>query len=547
MPSTGSQKEVRHRSPQVLILDKVHAACRNELESAGFEVLQKDSILREDLEKRLGEVRALVLRGSTRLDKPLLEKAARHGALGLIVRVGAGVDNVDIEAATEAGIVVENTPGTNANAVIELTLAALLTMARNLIPAHLSVKGGRWEKKALEGWELSGKTLGIIGLGTIGRGVAKVARAFGMTVIGYDPLLTEDAGRQIGVELCPLDSLYARSDYITLHASLTRESRGMLDGEAFARMKRGVSIANCARAELVQKEALLEALDSGKVRYFFTDVFDREPPPADDPIVKHARTFVSPHVGGSTAESAREGARQAAAQVIAFLRDGEAVNAINLAPGDPALKPWELLAGALGRVAHRYWEGQKLKALVFGYHGKFGSRPDTYRGRVTSSFLQGFLCELSPHVNLVNAREFARRGGIKVTDLLIEEEEESLRVGLEFVVGQTFVSAEIAGTVLSNRLFLSELDGYRLDLPLAEHHLLISRHSDIPGIVGVIGTVLGESAVNIEKMALRDVPGRKALAVISTLAEVPEEVLEKISRGVQAKGGEITLVRVTLD
>ncbi|NOZ22213.1 MAG: hydroxyacid dehydrogenase, partial [Planctomycetes bacterium] len=315
---------------KILVLNGVNRVCAQQLRRAGFSVKESRDVERMDL----GEWDGVIVRSKTRLRAKTIQQAAK-GKLRLIVRAGAGVDTIDVDAATRSGVIVENTPGTNAEAVIELTMAALVTMARNLIPAHLSVKQGLWEKKKFAGTELRGKTLGVIGVGKIGRGVAALARGFGMQVLGADPLLTMERARELNIEPAGIARICKESDYITLHASLTEQSRAILGRMQFTSMKKGVCIVNCARAQLVDTDALLKALNSGKVKYYFTDVFEQEPPPPDDPLLTHESVLATPHVGGSTEESSIESARMAAEQVAAFFNRDEIVNAVNFAPGDP--------------------------------------------------------------------------------------------------------------------------------------------------------------------------------------------------------------------
>jgi len=530
---------MRKQIPKILLLDKVNPLCRRQLEKAGYTCRQKDALSRKELEKCLKDYTVVVLRGSTKLDKGLIEKGAK-GKLRLIVRVGAGVNNIDLDAATHNGVIVENTPGTNANAVIELTIAALLAMARNLVPAHISMKEGKWEKKKLAGTELAGKTLGVIGLGVIGRGVVKIANSIGMKTIGYDPMLAPEKAQEVGVNLVDLKQLYRKSDYISLHASLNESSRKMLDENAFSMMKPGVCIANCARAQLVDREALLEALDSDRVKYYFTDVYYQEPPEPGDPLVSHPRALVTPHVGGSTAESSIGGARLAANQIIQFLADGTAINSVNYSPGDPELKNWEALTMKFGKFLYHYLQGKGAPdEISVEYRGDFENRNVD---RVTAYFLYGFMSNLVRMVNIVNARHLADEEGVKVKQIKTRAEEQSVLATIRIGKSKT----TIEGTAIGDRQILSELDGYNIDLPLTEKYFLVSRHSNVPGVIGIIGTVLGEHKINIEKIALRDIPKRPALAVISTSQPIPDAVIDEISKMVVRKKGKAELARVAL-
>ncbi len=523
---------------KILVLDNVQEICAKLLTAEGFPVTQEATLPPDKLEARIGRYAAIVVRSATRLDARLLRAGAK-GLLKLVVRAGAGTDNVAVPDATRLGIIVENTPGTNAQAVIEHTLGALVAMARNIIPAHNLLKAGRWEKKGFEGAELHGRTLGIIGLGRIGRGVAAIGQVLGMRVVAFDPLVSSDKAKELGSELHPLEKVFEQADFLTLHAALTEQSRGMVNEKAFARMKQGVCIANCARAELMDKAALLKALESGKVKYYFTDVFEKEPPPADDLLVRHPRVLVTPHLAGATEESGIEGARMAADQVVAFFRDDRIVNAVNFAPGDPSLKPWERLAEKLGRLVYQYLADGEFKHVTITYNGKIASL-DT--NRVTASFYAGFMSNVSDSVNLVNAKSIAAERGIRMTEARGNSDTEHM--GITVVCESDSVT--LSGTCILGKPVLQKVNDYTFDLPLVEANFLISIHSNVPGIVGIIGTVLGANNINIEKMGLQDIPNKPAMAVISTREEISEVVISQIETKVERKGGAITLKRVKL-
>lgn len=524
---------------KILILDGIHPVCAKTLLSHGFSVTQESSMSAEKLVAKIGRYSALVVRSATRVTADVLRAGAR-GGLRLVVRAGAGTDNISVADATRLGIIVENTPGTNAQAVIEHTLGALVIMARNIIQAHNQLKAGKWEKKTLEGTELHGHTLGIIGLGRIGRGVAAIARALGMKIIGYDPLVSQEKAREVGCELIPLEKVFERADFLTLHAALTEQSRRMVNEKAFARMKHGVYIVNCARAELVDKAALLKALDSGKVRYYFTDVFEKEPPPPDDPLLNHPRVLVTPHLAGSTEESGIEGARMAATQIIAYFREDKIINAVNFAQGDPSLKPWEVLAEKLGNFAYQYLADGGFQRITITYTGKLANL-DTHR--VTCAFYAGFMQNVSDSVNIVNAKTLAAERGIEMTEARSAAPVDSMVVTVLYGSGR---KTTLSGASILSKPVLQQVDDYTFDIPLVERHILVSLHSDVPGIVGIIGTVLGNNNINIEKMGLRDIPGRPAMAIITTREEVPDFAITQIIAEVRKKKGIIKLRKIKL-
>jgi len=519
---------------KVLVLDGVNKVCAAHLRRAGLSVRERKSA--EGV--TLGDWDAIIVRSATHLKAKTIRDAAK-GKLRIIVRAGAGVDTIDVDAATRSGVIVENTPGTNAEAVIELTMAALVTMARNLIPAHISVKDGQWEKKRFAGTELRDKTLGVVGVGKIGRGVAALARSFGMRVLGVDPILSEEKAKELDIEPATVDRVCKESDYITLHASLTDASKAILGKGQFGKMKKGVCIANCARAALVDKTALLKALDHGTVQYYFTDVFEQEPPDMSDPLIQHERVFVTPHVGGSTAESSIGGARMAATQTAAFFNDNEILNAVNFAPGDPQLRDWEVLAERMGSLAFQYSADGGLKAVTVEYRGKLASR-DT--NRVTSAAFAGIMRNVRSNVNIVNARQMAEEESIEITEAKSAGAQDQLKLTLE----TSKRTITIYGACLFGKAVLQMLNEYSFDMPLNDRHVLISEHSDVPGIVGIIGTALGKHMINIEKMGLKDIEGKPSMALITTREPVPPAVIREIAGGVTKRGGDIVLTRITL-
>lgn len=526
-------------SKKVLLINKVNPLCGELLEAQGFEVDTGGKPDEAELVELAPKYCCIVLRGASKITEAVIEAGVK-GELRLVVRVGAGVNNIDLTVATRRGLIVCNTPGTNARGVVELTIAAFLAMARNLVEGNNSLKAGRWEKSALIGTELRGKTLGVIGLGNIGRGVAAMGKAIEMRVTGYDPVITGDAASELGVELADLDTVYGQSDYISLHASLTEDSKNMIDAEAISKMKDGVAIANCARAQLVDDEALLAALDSGKVRAYYTDVFQKEPPDADDPLIKHPKVLVTPHLGGSTAEAGAEGARQAAAEIAAFFKDGKVINSVNFFPGDPVLAPWEPVAEKMGDFAYQYLAGDyKVSEIALRFNGTLSEHGTQ---SLTARFLKGYLQNAYESANVVSARQLARETGIKFVESKAANVRDYIRVAFTTDSGEVI----FRGSQINQNDILHSIDDYFFDITMKDKYYLISTHSDVPGIVGIIGTNLGDAGINIEKFSLEDKQGRPSMAIISSGTEVSREVLDAIGEAVKAKGGEIRLKRITL-
>lgn len=497
--------------------------------------------------QHLAEADALLVRSAVQCTKEVLERAPRLRVIG---RAGVGVDNVDLSAATAAGVLVMNTPGGNAISVAEHTLALMISMARHIPQATNSTKGGKWEKKKLMGNELRGKVLGIVGLGSIGREVVKRARAFEMRVIACDPYVTAQIAKDLGVELRALDALYAESDYITLHVAATPETEGMLSRAAFAAMKPGVRVVNCARGELVDEQALAEALQSGKVAGAALDVFAVEPPPAGFPLFAFDSVIATPHIGGSTAEAQEIVGVRIAEQVVEYLKSGVAINAVNMPSLSPdqykALEPYIQMVERLGNLAAHIAAGHP-KSVRLTYYGRLANG-STHLLR--NAGLAGVLTRSSSarKANVVNAMQLASDRGWDV----VERHErrvahtDSIQLELETDCGVT----RVEGSVLLGKPRMIQVDGIYCEAPLAGQLVFMKNH-DVPGVIGHVGTVLGRNSINIANFSLgrRDVPQApgeplEAIAVVSTDGLVPESVLAqlrenpavKLARSVEFRG-----------
>jgi len=478
----------------------------------------------------LAEADALIVRSAVQVDQSVLDKAPRLRVIG---RAGVGVDNVHLESATAAGVLVMNTPGGNAISVAEHTLALMLAMARRIPEATQSTTGGKWEKKKFMGSELRGKSLGIIGLGSIGREVVKRARAFEMRVQAYDPYVTAQIAKDLGVALVDLATLYAESDYITLHVALTPETDRMLSHDAFAQMKPGVRIVNCARGELVDDEALRQAIDSGKVGSAALDVFRVEPPPPGYALFAGSKVLATPHIGGSTEEAQEIVGVRIAEQVVEYLKSGVALNAVNM----PALSPEQYRTqGPYINVAERlgsfaaYIAAGHIKTVRLAYFGRIG---ENNTNLLRNAGLAGVLKRsVSERANLINAMQIAGQRGWN----LAERHEarsghiDSIRLELETDCGVTVVE----GAVLLGKPRLIQVDGIYCEAPLSGHLIFMKNH-DVPGVIGHVGMVLGRNNINIANFSLgrRDVPTAQgepleAVAVVSTDDVVPERVLQQL-------------------
>ena len=492
----------------------------------GWEVLTHDQ-LPDGLPAALADADALVVRSAVQADDALMAHAPKLRVIG---RAGVGVDNIDADAATRRGIVVMNTPGANAVAVAELTLGLMLAMARKIPAANASMHAGRWEKKTLQGMELRGKTLGILGLGRIGLEVARRAKGFGLEIIGSDPFVSAAVARENGIKLVTLDELMSGSDYITLHVGLTPQTAGVINAKSLAAMKKGVRIINCARGELVDDAALVDALKSGHVGGAALDVFTVEPP-KDSPYAALDNVILTPHIAGSTAEAQEAVGIQIAMQVREYLKLGVVQNAVNLPSLSHeeyvVLAPYIDLAGRLGSFLAQAGKSG-IESINLTYGGALGeAKTDLVRNAAIEGLLQG-----SENVNRINAAAVAQERGIRIH----EEKQENHRGGrasvltveLHAAAGTSRASATV---IHGEQPRLLEFDGIDIETPL-EGNLLVCRNLDVPGVIGRIGSILGDHGVNIANFALgRQRTGPKpvqALAVVQVDAPVQGAVLEAL-------------------
>ncbi len=523
--------------PQVLVAEKIGDS-GIELLREHFDVDVGISFSREELEQRIGDYDGILIRSATKLDAELLSKAGRLRAVG---RAGVGVDNVDVPAATKRGIVVANAPQSNVITAAEHTMALLLALARNIPQAHASLTGGAWDRSKFSGVELHSKTLGILGFGRIGQLVAQRARAFGMRVIGFDPFVSAERFRELGVEQASSsDEVYATADFLTLHLPKTPETEGWLDAEALAKCKDGVRVLNVARGPLVVEEDLKAALDSGKVGGAALDVFSSEPV-TEHPLFRYPNVIVTPHLGASTAEATDRAGYQAAEQVIAALTGGVVTSAVNVPaiPGEDmeALGPFLPLAQTLGRIAVALAEGSSIDRVETEFLGRIAERDTRLLSiQVLLGVLQGHTEE---EVNAVNAPTLAEERGIDVSEtkrIAARDYTDLVRVAV--IGGEDRV--RVVGTLIGrrNRPHLLEAWDQRFDVQL-EHHIALFRYRDIPGMIGRVGTIFGKHGINIVSAAVgrqpegseADAAGRLAAMVITTDTAVPQQVLEEITAG----------------
>jgi D-3-phosphoglycerate dehydrogenase len=525
------------RPPKVLVKEKIGDSGVNLLREH-FEVDLGVDWPEEQLAERIGEYDGILIRSATKMTAELIGRAENLRVIG---RAGVGVDNVDVEAATRRGIVVANAPESNVVTAAEHTMALLLALARNVPQAHMSLTSGKWERSKFSGVELYEKTLGIIGFGRIGQLVAHRARSFGMRVVAFDPLVSAERYRELGVEKAASpDALYAEADFVTVHLPKTTETEGFLGAEAFAKMRDGVRVLNVARGGLIDEAALKDALDSGKVAAAALDVFPSEPI-TEHPLFGYPNVVVTPHLGASTTEATDRAGYQSAEQVVAALTGGVVSTAVNIpaiaAEDMEMLGPFLPLARQLGRLAMELAEGSSVERIEAAFLGRIADFDTRLLGlAVIVGALQG---RTEEPVNLVNAPTMAQQRGIVLEERAISEAQdfhELIRVTV--VAGEERV--EVAGTGIGpNRVpHLVEVGGRRLTIEL-EPYLVVFRYEDLPGMVGRVGTVFGAHGINISSAAVghthdgEAAPAagedrRLAAMVVTTDAPVPAPVVEEI-------------------
>jgi len=486
----------------------------------------------KEYQNHLAEADALIVRSAVKVTKEVLEKAPKLRVIG---RAGVGVDNVDLHAATAAGVIVMNTPGGNAVAVAEHTIALMLAMARSIPQASGSTKSGKWEKKKFLGNEIREKTLGILGLGNIGREVAKRAQAFEMRVMVSDPYVSRETAAGLNVDLVDVDKLFAESDYITLHLALTPETDKILSREAFAKMKQGVRIVNCARGEMIDQEALAEAMASGKVAGAALDVFKPEPPPEGFPLYGFENFLATPHIAGSTEEAQETVGVRIAEQVVDYLKNGVAINAVNMPALSPdqykALGPYIKLTERLGALAAQISTGNP-KGVRLIYSGSIG---DGNTNLIRNAGLVGLLNRwLSHRATLVNALQLAQQRGLAISESHDRKTSHFNTVTLELETDSG--TTEVMGAVVLGRSRLLRLDGISCEVPLSGH-VLFMKNRDVPGVIGHVGTVLAANGVNIANFSLGRPEARapegeraEALAVVETDTPVPDSVIVQLKK-----------------
>ncbi len=510
--------------PKVLISDKMSPKAAEIFAERGLDVDVKTGMSPDELASCIGEYDGLAVRSATKATAEILSAASKLKVIG---RAGIGVDNIDVPAATQRGVVVMNTPFGNAITTAEHAIAMVMALARQIPQANASTHAGKWEKSAFMGVEIMGKTLGIFGCGNIGSAVAERAQGLKMKVIAYDPYLSPERAQALGVEKVDLDALFARSDIISLHAPLTDATRGVVNGESIAKMKRGVRIVNCARGGLIVEEDLKAALEEGHVAAAAVDVYPKEPA-TENILFGMPQVVATPHLGASTTEAQVKVAVQVAEQMSDYLLTGAVVNALNMpsvsAEEAPRLKPYMKLAEQLGSFAGQVTE-TSLDSVTIEYEGavaELNVKP------LTAVVLQGLLSPLLESVNMVSAPAIAKERNIAVTEVK-HERPTAYHTLIRLVVTTEAQTRSVSGTLFNgDNPRIVEVKGIAMDAQLGPHMLFVT-NQDKPGFIGALGTTLGNAGINIATFNLgRNEPGGDAIVLIEVDEPVSDEVLETV-------------------
>ena len=493
-----------------------------------FSVDIKTGLKPEELKKIIKDYDAIIVRSATKVTREVIQAAEKLRVIG---RAGVGLDNVDLATATERGIVVMNAPAGNTISTCEHTMSMLIALARSIPQANTSVKQGEWKRSKFMGIELYKKTLGIIGLGRIGAEVAKRALSFGMKVIAFDPYLSSEVGKGLGVEMVELESLLKNSDFITVHTPLTENTRHVISDKEFALMKDGVRIINCARGGIIDEKALIKAIQQGKVAGASLDVFEKEPPSSDYELLKSDNVITTPHLGASTEEAQVNVAVEIAECVCDYLLGRGIRNAANYPQIEPEvykiLAPYINLAQALGNFSSQLTEGRP-KVVSIQYSGGI-SQHDV--APITMSLMKGFLTPiLEESVNFVNACSLAEARGIKIKETRLSSEEEFVNL-ISVKINTDKEARQICATLSPNRQpRIVKVDDFYVELS-PQGYLIVIKNWDKPGIIGNLGTLLGKHNINIAGMTFgRKEPGGEAISVLNVDSPIPSDLLDKIAK-----------------
>ncbi|GGL53489.1 phosphoglycerate dehydrogenase [Sporolactobacillus putidus] len=490
-----------------------------------FDVEQRTNLTPDELIDKIKDYDALIVRSQTQVTREVIQAADR---LKVIARAGVGVDNINIDAATEKGIIVINAPAGNTIAATEHTLAMMLSLARNIPQAYGSLTSGRWDRKHFKGVELYQKTLGVVGMGRIGTEVAKRAKGFQMNILGYDPFLTEDRAKKLGIIKASLDEIAEKADFITVHTPLTAETRGLIDAAYLAKTKKGVRLVNCARGGIIDEQALVDAVNSGHVAGAAIDVFEHEPP-ENTGLTNNPNIIVTPHLGASTEEAQEKVAQSVSEEIVEIFTTGAVQHAINLphisATVQQKIKPYLVLSEQMAELLMQIFQKAPEKIKI-NYFGELFLE-DT--GLLTRQMIKALLSYyLDTAINIVNVMQVlkahslsysvqknaAHKGFTNFIELEISHGDEKATIGCTYLPG-------FGGRIVS-------INGYRLDME-PEEYLLYIRHVDVPGMIGNVGSLLGKSHINIGSMYVgRQAIGGEAIMILTVDKPMPETARKEI-------------------
>jgi len=491
---------------------------------------------KDELKARIADYDALVVRSGTKATKEIIEAGTRLKVIG---RAGVGVDNIDVETATERGILVVNAPSANTISAAEHTIGMLLSISRNIPAANGSMKSGKWERKKYMGVEVNGKVLGVIGLGRVGYEVSKMAKGLGMRIVAYDPFISPDKARELGIALSSFTDVISVADFITMHTPLVKDTHHLIGKEAFAQMKEGVRVINCARGGILDEAALAAAIRSGKVAGAALDVFENEPPETSE-LLELGEVIMTPHLGASTKEAQKAAAVTIAEEVITALKNEPVRNALNMIYVEEemmdTLNPYLVLAEKLGRLcAQLIPKSSRLEHFNVSYEGEIGVTGAGDDTRIiTVAMLKSVLSWFTDGVNYVNAEAIAKKSGIKVTESKTEDSEHFPSLITLSITAQRDGKKEkktVAGTLFGkNDLRIVQIDGYRVDAS-PSGYMLICSFLDKPKVIGPVCTVLGGSGINIAGMQVgREKVGGEAVMVLNVDSSVSEDTMAEIKR-----------------
>ncbi|QCJ46793.1 phosphoglycerate dehydrogenase [Haloprofundus sp. MHR1] len=510
---------------KVLVTDPIADAGLERLREAGHEVETAYDVAGEELLSAVADANALVVRSGTDVSRELFDAAPD---LVIVGRAGIGVDNIDIDAATDHGVIVANAPEGNVRAAAEHTVAMAFAAARSIPQAHVRLKAGEWAKSDYLGTEINGKTLGIVGFGRVGQEVAKRLGNLGTDLVVYDPYISEERADQFGAELVDeLDACLARADFLTIHTPLLPETRGMISEDELDTFGHGY-IVNCARGGIIDEDALAAAVEDGTVAGAALDVFEEEPLAEDSPLLGVDDIIVTPHLGASTEAAQESVAVDTAEQVLAAFAEEPVLNALNAPSVDekafPRIKPYIGLAETAGKIAAQVF-GERVSEIEVAYDGDIAAEDVEL---VTASGLKGVFEPLEWQVNAVNAPHLAEERGIDVTESKSRQSEDFQSL-VTVTVGDGEETLSVSGTLFAGEEpRIVRIDGYRVDA-VPHGHMLVARNYDKPGVIGLIGTVLGDHDVNIAGMFnARETRGGEALTVYNLDSAVPEEAAEAL-------------------